>query len=87
MTTAEAAAALGVNLSRVRQLANDIDVYPFTKWKLNGCHLGRDWRFSADEVRRFAALKRPAGRPVMRGWERYRESDALTATPEREGAK
>ena len=56
MTTAEVAAVLGVNTSRVRQLA---------RWgQLPAERRGRDWFFSRADVAAYLAARRPGpGRP------------------------
>lgn len=58
MTTTEAAARLGVNQSRVRQL--------LLAKELHGEKIGRDWHITAAEVARFARERRGPGRPKQR---------------------
>ena len=53
MTSAEAAAALGLSSSRVRRLCEN--------GVLKADKHGRDWWIEASEVERFKALERPQG--------------------------
>lgn len=55
MNVAEVAAALGVTVGRVRQLA--------TSGKLKGEKVGRDWVFRQSEVAEYARRPRRPGRP------------------------
>lgn len=55
MNVAEVAAALGVTVGRVRQLA--------TSGKLKGEKVGRDWVFRQSEVAEYSRRPRRPGRP------------------------
>jgi hypothetical protein len=63
MTSSEAAAALGINQSRVRQIIHDLSE-GFDPQKLNGTKHGRDWWIEDSEVTRFKEMPRP-----KRGWQ------------------
>lgn len=55
MNVAEVAAALGVTVGRVRQLA--------TSGKLKGEKVGRDWVFRKSDVAEYSRRPRRPGRP------------------------
>lgn len=55
MTSEEVAAVLGVNDSRVRQLAR--------AGLLNGRRVGRDWIFTPADVEEYQQRRPPRGRP------------------------
>lgn len=55
MNVAEVAAALGVTVGRVRQLAS--------KGAIKGEKVGRDWVFKSSDVAEYARVPRRPGRP------------------------